>query len=552
MDKIYGIDLGTTYSCISYVDEFGKPVVVANAENERTTPSVVFFDEDKIIVGSVAKESAKLYPDRVVSFIKRNMGNGEFVFKYDEENEYKPEELSAFVLRKLVGDAEEALGEEIHDVVITCPAYFGINEREATKIAGEIAGLNVRQILNEPTSAALAYGLENGEDKVVLVYDLGGGTFDISMIDIKQDSIRVICTGGDHNLGGKDFDDRIICYLQEQFVEQTGINEDILSDLETAQELQNSAERAKKILSTREMVPISVNYNGEKAKISLTREVFQDLTYDLLERTMSLTHEMLEEAKEKGYYSFDEIVLVGGSSRMPVVREAIYREFNIEPRLFDPDEAVAKGAALYGNKLSINDELIRRIAEDSGESFEEVRSNLEENNIDDDILERVLQDIADDTGFKLAAVKGANIEISNVVSKSFGVVAIDSKGNEIVSNLIFKNSTVPCEVTKGYGTNEEGQESALIRIMESEVSESVIELELAQEIGVAELSLPPGLPYNSPILITFTLNEDGRLEMRARETRDNKNVEIAIETTCVISGDELVEAKERSKNIIVS
>lgn len=552
MDKVFGIDLGTTYSCISYVDEFGKPVVVANAENERTTPSVVFFDDDKIIVGSVAKESAKLYPDRVVSFVKRNMGNGEFVFRYDEENAYKPEELSAFILRKLVGDAEEALGEEIHDVVITCPAYFGINEREATKIAGEIAGLNVRQILNEPTSAALAYGLESGEDKVVLVYDLGGGTFDISMIDIKQDSIRVICTGGDHNLGGKDFDDRIICYLQDQFVEQTGINEDILSDLETAQELQNSAERAKKILSTREMAPISVNYNGEKAKISLTREAFQDLTYDLLERTISLTHEMLEEAKDKGYYSFDEIVLVGGSSRMPVVREAIYREFNVEPRLFDPDEAVAKGAALYGNKLSINDELIRRIAEDSGESFEEVRSNLEENNIDDDILERVLQDIADDTGFKLAAVKGANIEISNVVSKSFGVVAIDSKGNEIVSNLIFKNSTVPCEVTKGYGTNEEGQESALIRIMESEVSESVIDLELAQEIGVAELSLPAGLPYNSPILITFTLNEDGRLEMRARETRDNKNVEIDIETTCVISGDELVEAKERSRNIIVS
>lgn len=551
MDKIYGIDLGTTYSCIAYVDEYGKPIVVQNSENERTTPSVVFFDNDKIIVGSVAKESAKIYPEQVVSFIKRSMGDSEYYYEYNEKS-FRPEEISSFILKKLVTDAEEATGEKIRDVVITCPAYFGINEREATKIAGEIAGLNVRQILNEPTSAAISYGLENDEDKVVLVYDLGGGTFDVSMIDIKKNSIKVICTGGDPSLGGKDFDDRVISHLREQFVEQTGITDNILDDPETSQDFQNSAERAKKILSTRDMVPVSVSYNGEKAKVTLDREKFEEITKDLLNRTISLTRQMLNEAKLKGYEYFDEILLVGGSSRMPMVRESIYSEFQFEPRLFDPDEAVAKGAALYGHKLSINDELIRRIAEDSGDNQENVRLNFEDNKYEEEILNKTIENIAEDTGLKISAFRSSNMKISNVLSKSFGVVAINGFGKEIVSNLLIKNTNVPCEVTKTYGTNEKNQRSALIRIMENEEKDSVLEKDYANEIGIAELILPEELPADSPIDITFKLNEEGRLEIYASEKSNDVNITAEIDTKSVISGEELELAKERNKNIKVS
>ena len=201
INKIFGIDLGTTYSSIAYVDEYGKPVIIPNAENQRITPSVVFFDGSEIVVGDVAKESAKLYPNEVVSFIKRSMGEANFLYEYDGKP-YRPEEISSFILRKVAQDAEQTIGEKVQDVVITCPAYFGINEREATRKAGEIAGFNVRQIINEPTAAAIAYGtVQETENRVVLVYDLGGGTFDITMIDIQESSIDVICTGGGSQSG---------------------------------------------------------------------------------------------------------------------------------------------------------------------------------------------------------------------------------------------------------------------------------------------------------------------------------------------------------------
>ena len=238
--KVYGIDLGTTYSCISYMDEYNKAVVMNNSEGERITPSVVYFEDSgeenpNIVVGTAAKESSKLYPNDVISFIKRQMGTDYPV--YHGEETYRPEEISAYILRKLVQDAEESVGEKIEDVVITVPAYFGVNEREATKRAGEIAGLNVVGLIPEPTAAAVAYGMTKETNKKVLVYDLGGGTFDVTLIDISDKSIEVIVTGGDHNLGGKDWDDAIINYLVEQYKEQTGSDEDILEDEETARRL---------------------------------------------------------------------------------------------------------------------------------------------------------------------------------------------------------------------------------------------------------------------------------------------------------------------------
>lgn len=299
--RIFGIDLGTTYSSIACVDEYGKPIVIPNAENQRVTPSVVFFDGENIVVGDVAKESSKLYPGDVVSFIKRSMGEANFAFEHNGK-QYRPEEISSFIIRKIVQDAELNLGiSGTKDVVITCPAYFGINEREATRRAGEIAGYNVRQIINEPTAAAIAFGsMEAEHEQVVLVYDLGGGTFDITMIDIKPNaSIEVICTGGDHNLGGKDWDDRIVAYMVQEFQKATGIKDDILADPDTCQDLQLSAEKAKKILTQRDQTPVLVTHAGERIKIILERRSFEIITEDLLERTISLTHEMLEEAGKR-------------------------------------------------------------------------------------------------------------------------------------------------------------------------------------------------------------------------------------------------------------
>jgi molecular chaperone DnaK len=545
--KIFGIDLGTTYSGIAYVDEHGKPVIVQNAENQRITPSVVFFDADNIIVGEVAKENAKLYPNEVVAFIKRSMGDPNFLFEYQTKT-YRPEEISSYILRKLVNDAKQHLGEEITEVVITCPAYFGINEREATRLAGEIAGLNVRQIINEPTAAAIAYGtVETDQEKVVLVYDLGGGTFDITMIHIKPDAIEVICTGGDHNLGGKDWDDRIVQYLVEQFQAQTGSKDDILEDADTWQDLQLSAEKAKKTLSQREKAPIMVTYGGERAKVELTREKFEEITQDLVERTISLTHDMLGEAQKKGYKAFDELLLVGGSTHKPQIIARVEKEFPaIKPKVFDPDEAVAKGAALFGWKLSLNDELVKRVSERTGKTEEEVQQQRVE------IPDEIAQEVAFDTGFTLAAVKRANVTIRNVVSKSFGVVALNPDHKELVVNLILKNTTVPADVTERFGTHEANQETVEIRIMENEVSDKNLEPEQAIEIGTAILDLPPKLPAQSPIDITFKLNEEGRLEMTAVEVTEGRKVSVTIETSSVIQGEALEEAKARSQNLIIS
>ncbi|MGD9017912.1 MAG: Hsp70 family protein [Desulfobacterales bacterium] len=549
IQKIFGIDLGTTYSSIAYVDEYGKPVIIPNLENQRVTPSVVFFDGTEIVVGDVAKESAKLYPNEVVSFIKRSMGEPDFLYEYDSKP-YRPEEISSFILRKVAQDAEQVVGKKIKDVVITCPAYFGINEREATRKAGEIAGFNVRQIINEPTAAAIAYGtFQDTENRVVLVYDLGGGTFDVTMIDIKDNSIDVICTGGDHNLGGKDWDDRIVAYLVQEFQNQTGSKEDILEDPDTWQDLQLSAEKSKKILSQRDKTPVSITHGGERVKVELSRDKFLQITEDLLERTIALTHEMLTEARKKGYEQFDEIIMVGGSTRMPQVPGRINEEFGMEPRMFDPDEAVAKGAAIYGWKLSLNDGLIRRIAEKTNQSPDEGDKLME--SAPASIMEEAAREMAEETGITLSAVKRSSITIRDVSSKSFGVVAKRPNGDEAVFNLIVRNSVVPVDTRRTFYTPEANQERVLVRIMENETSDKVVPLDHSVEIGTAVLDLPSGLPDDSPVDISFQLNREGRLHITAVETTENRSVEAKIETRSVIQGKEFEEAKARSQSLIV-
>lgn len=558
MEKVFGIDLGTTYSCVSYIDDAGKPVVLKNSEGELTTPSVVFFESPtSVVVGTSAKESAKLYPDEVVSYVKRSIGRSGASW-HIQNADRTPEEVSSYIVKKIVSDAVDALHaenklgheESVTDVVITCPAYFGINERESTKRAGEIAGLNVLDIINEPTAAAIAYGIaDTSENRVVLVYDLGGGTFDVTMIDIQQNAIKVICTGGDHSLGGKLWDDRIIEYIASEFSRQTGSNADILSDPETFQEMCLSAERAKKMLTAREKAPIAINFKGDRARIELTREKFDALTQDLLERTMLLTKEMLEEAAKKNYKPEDiaEILLVGGSTRMPQVTARIGREFSVPVKIFDPDEAVAKGAAIFAARRSFFAEVVEKAARENGCTAEQVCGELNAGTTDVRTLARSV-DVE-------PALLGADVDIVNVTSRSFGTIAYQNaasgENTEVLYNLIVKNTELPVSETKQFFTVVPDQKSVSIRVLESLTSERFSEPQDGTEIGETILELPEGLPAGSPLEIEFRLTEAGLLELHASETTQGRDILARFETVGSISAAELHEAKKRLEDAMI-
>lgn len=549
IQKTVGIDLGTTYSCIAHVDEHGKPVVLPNFDSNRITPSVVYFESDaSIIVGEEAKANMKIAAEHTVAFVKRDMGNEHFLFEYEGVS-YRPEEISSFILKKVIQDAQSYLGEDITDVVITCPAYFGVNEREATRKAGEIAGLNVRSIINEPTAAAIAYGMAQEEEKVILVYDLGGGTFDITMIEVKAEAIKVIVTGGDHNLGGKNWDDSIVSFLADSFQQETG-TEDILDDVETLNALMLAAENAKKSLTQRPKTTVLVQHEGEKAKVELTREKLEEITAPLLERTVALTHDMLQEAEKKGYTQFDELILVGGSCKMPMIADRLQRDFSQEPKLMDPDEAVAKGAALYGYKMAINDELVRRIADQQGGTEEEVSLDT----VDAQTLDDVAKEVAQDHGLRLGAVQQATQQkIINVTSKSFGVVAVDSGSDEEkLFNLILRNDEVPITRQQQFATYEDHQATARLRIMASEVSVQTLDPADGLEIGDATLKIPDNMPAGHPIEVTYTISEQGTLKVTAVELKDRLSVEVTLETNSIISEEEEAAAKARSQQIVIS
>ncbi|MCL2035393.1 MAG: Hsp70 family protein [Oscillospiraceae bacterium] len=554
MSKVLGIDLGTTYSCVAVIDESGKPIVLKNSEGELTTPSVVFFESlQNVVVGTPAKESAKLYPDEVVSFAKRSIGRPGASW-HIQGADRSPEEVSSYILKKIVADAVDALRSEnklgpketITDVVITCPAYFGVAEREATKKAGVIAGLDVRNIINEPTAAAITYGVSDaGENSVVLVYDLGGGTFDVTMIDIRPNAIKVVCTGGDHSLGGKLWDDRIIEYVAQEFAKQSGNTEDILSDPETFQELALSAERTKKMLTARAKAPIAVNFKGDRARVELSREKFDALTQDLLERTILLTREMLEEAEKKGYSIKDigEILLVGGSTRMPQIAERIKREFFVPVKIYDPDESVAKGAAIYGERQAFFSELIEAAAQETGKSTQEIKRELENGTAS-------IMQLAEDADMHIEDLTDAvNMDIINVTSRSFGTIAFKDMNaeddTEILYNLIVKNDELPAKMTKQFYTVVDNQKAVYIRVLESLSSERSTNPEEGTEIGEAVLELPEGLPPGSPLEIEFTLNESGLLELHAKELKQGREVAARFETADTISDYEVMAAKRR-------
>ncbi len=534
MSKIFGIDLGTTYSCIAYVDEYGKPVTVPNQENSPVTPSVVFFEAGgNAVVGDIAKQALESDPDLVCSTIKRQMGNPDFTFNANGVD-YKPETVSSLILAKLAKDASEKLGEEVKDVVITCPAYFGLDEREATKKAGEIAGFNVLSIINEPTAAAISYGLKAEEAQTVMVYDLGGGTFDVTIIKVDSGVIEVIATGGDHNLGGKDWDAEIQKLAIDQYVQQTGGSaDDIYDDTVALGDLELKSEQAKKRLSLAGQA--SFRLNGAKIEISV--EQFENNTASLLQSSIDKTRDTMNEASAKGVTHYDKILLVGGSTFMPQVKKRLEQEFAGIPIEFcDPNESVARGAAIYGQNLEAYQKALE-IAQKTGQDVEKVIEVATTTQVG---------------GWHLPSGQKP-VVVKNVVSKSYALQMVDENKVLRLYNFIFKNSSIPLEVPIHASTVEANQTSVLLSVYENDYAKGASEGDIVNDDDAKILisdelkPLPDNLPANAPIDVVLKIDEQGLLSVDAKDVTGGRTVHMEVKLQSVMSAEEVEEAKSQVK-----
>ncbi len=549
---IFGIDLGTTYSCIAYVDEFGRPVILKNAEGLNTTPSVVYFEGENRVVGREAKNAAAASPDQTVELVKRHMGEEGWRFHY-EGVDYSPEEISSYILRKLAADAQLQTDSPVTDVVITCPAYFNTDQREATKKAGEIAGLNVLEVLNEPTAAAIMYGVQQEHDQVVLVYDLGGGTFDITAIEIKGNTIRVIATGGDHLLGGRDWDEAVVFYVADKWMEETGSSDNPLDSRETQQDLLKKVEEAKWTLTSRQEATVMVVHDAQRVPVKLSRDKFDELTAPYLERTIQFTKDTMEEARKRSFSHFDQILLVGGSTRMPQVKARLEQEFGLPLKVVDPDEAVAKGAAIYAYKLLIDEKIKYELAQFLHKDPEQV--SIESAPVA--ALERATKKVADASGLRIETVeKYIDLSTTNVASHSFGVIVwvtdpVNGQEKQVIFNLIRHNDPLPASPTKTFGTYEANQEAVELEVLEnSESGEMVDDLGKGEPLGKALLPLPIKLPKGSAIEVSFELNQEGLLHITGREPRSGSVITGTFQIKSVISEEEAQAAKTR--RIVIS
>ena len=533
-EKIFGIDLGTTYSAISWIDPDGKATILENAEGNRITPSVVFFEtESNTIVGQVAKDGAKADPGNAVSFIKRYMGTTQEERESSSEapslnfwgKEYTPEDVSAIILAKLVQDATATTQIPVKKVVITCPAYFGEKERSATRIAGEIAGLEVVQVLDEPAAAALCYALDGSQektfsDKNILVYDLGGGTFDATVLRMAAEGgIDVVCTDGDHRLGGKDWDDRVVTYLAEQFNVETNTSDNILDDIDTAYDLQISAEKLKQLLSGKEESSQTVTHAGEKAKISLTRERFDELTSDLLERTFTCTDLVRKIAEDKGITKIDEILLVGGSTRMRQVEEGVKQRYGaaygVEPRRYEPDTAVAKGAALFSHakyiKSLLEDEIEKKVQEAGG------RDNLSTEKLEK-IEKEAIAALSASTGMAVGKIEDVikKGDVTLAATQSYGI-ALSTGSGQRVFKMIERQKSLPYKVDQAAFTVVENQSSVKFEVFSFPTTDDDLDLADCVLVGDGELELPSGLPASTPLRCTAELTEKNELHFEGEQ-----------------------------------
>ena len=541
---VFGIDLGTTYSCIARVDETGRAEVIKNLEGENVTPSVVAFEDDSVIVGSDAKDESSIKPETTVMLVKSYMGKKTSMIDYNGEPKM-PEEISSYILKKLARDTSEQLGVEVKDVVITCPAYFGTAERTATKNAGKIAGLNVLEIISEPTAAAIYYGCTRKlEEKTVLVYDLGGGTFDVTVMRISADKIEVICSDGDHDLGGKNWDEALMAYLINQFSEKIGY--EVEPDEYLDQRLRELAEKLKKRLTSSSKASGMLEGDGRQEKLSITREEFERMTVLYLRETMNKVDAVLEIAQSKGYQA-DEVLLVGGSTRMPQIKETLEKKFGKEKVQFlEPDEAVAKGAAIHAVNVYVNNQ--KNLTEEDFESEENVQVN-----IDGDIKELNAKDYKEKLSFspEIMSLGGKAREVVMATTKSFAINPIVN-GKQIGYNMIIKNQPLNngfLEVSKVFGTYYENQESVNIAIYENDSMEEYFELEENLKLGDVNLELPKSLPKKSPIEITLKLTKEGILEVKGLDKTSNKEVKVEMNAKGIMSKEELEKIKLKVQGI---
>lgn len=517
----YGIDLGTTYSCIAYVDSTGRPVVLKSANGEDTTPSVVYFESpDSVVVGRTAKDSAMLFPSQVAELVKREMGQDVHYTFLDQD--HTPESISALILRELTRAAEAGTGEPVRDVVITVPAYFGVLEREATRKAGQIAGLNVLDVLAEPVAAALDYQALSGDSGVrhILVYDLGGGTFDTTVIRIDGQDIQVVCTDGDHHLGGADWDRKISEYLLQGFEDQNpGL--DAGGDEQFMQDLAIGAEQLKKSLSAAATRKYNARFGGAVAQLELSREQLESLTSELLERTMEITARTIETAREKGVSRFDDVLLVGGMSLMPAIGQTLKERFGLQARLQDPHLAVAKGAALFA--------LMQKVKV----------SMLDEEGADRN--QQAAQEVADQLGLSVKQIEDlAAKKVATVVPRAFGIKVVDSddplfetdpdRARHYVAHLLTANTALPADTDpETFYTIANNQRVVRLEVWEQAGSVASEELGHNSRIGEGLLTDLPPRPAGAPFQVVFHMNETGLLKVHSWEADSGRDVRFEIQ-----------------------